>query len=168
MTWLSWRQPHVTSEFRILKYLIHSIRYILDISSQINYYGLKSLAWIICGDFKKAFETTLEVLSKLRKLSPPTAFFTLPGFCAIPEVILLMIQWHEKSNVKKFGVWEKPEPVKKLNSLFTKAMLCLRKFSEIFPFAEAHYHLYQAMFYLIDRKVPIVIINKLQLPTTTT
>eukprot|EP01127_Copromyxa_protea_P016779 TRINITY_DN5057_c0_g1_i1.p1 TRINITY_DN5057_c0_g1~~TRINITY_DN5057_c0_g1_i1.p1 ORF type:complete len:1540 (-),score=346.83 TRINITY_DN5057_c0_g1_i1:24-3995(-) len=138
-----------------IKFVLASIDkslYILDISSSINYYGLKSLASIVGGDLKKAYDTALEVLKKLRKLSSPTAFFTLPGYSAIPEVFLLLCQWYDKADPKKNGVWRKPAPVSKLISYFNKSMVCLKKFYGIFPFAEAHHRLYQAMFYLTEKK----------------
>lgn len=91
-----------------IKFVLGSINkslYILDISSQINYSGLKAVrifvfrpsthvqvASVLCGDLSKAYETAIDLLNKLKKLSPPTAFFTLPGYTALPEVFLLLIQ----------------------------------------------------------------------------
>jgi len=78
-----------------LKYTLSSIdkeSYILDLSSSINYYGLKALGCIRTGNLAKSFDSASFALQQITKKSP-TLFFTFPGYSAVTEAFILLLQW---------------------------------------------------------------------------
>eukprot|EP01128_Nolandella_sp_AFSM9_P011149 TRINITY_DN7866_c0_g1_i1.p1 TRINITY_DN7866_c0_g1~~TRINITY_DN7866_c0_g1_i1.p1 ORF type:complete len:462 (-),score=94.68 TRINITY_DN7866_c0_g1_i1:27-1301(-) len=126
--------------------------YIMDMTSKINYYGLKSLSYLYNGELQKALQSA-QATEVLIGKTYPTAFFTFMGYMAVSEVYLHL--YHFTVSTKRTGFqwsWDEALHSSKLHSLLSHSLGRLKKFGDIFLFAQARYHLLMYLFSLCDPK----------------